>query len=46
MTIALGGTYLSRSVRTELSYTKFSGAGRYNVITDRDHVNFSIQFAF
>ncbi len=45
LTLALGATY-QNSYSADLSYTRYSGAGRYNLINDRDYVAFNIKYSF
>lgn len=45
VTIGLGGVYLN-SWAADLSYTNFFGAGRYNLINDRDLVAANIKYSF
>jgi hypothetical protein len=33
-------------VRVDLSYTRYWGAGEYNLSNDRDHVTFSVRYDF
>ncbi len=42
-TVSLGANY-QNSVTAEVSYTNFSGAGRLNLINDRDFISFNIKF--
>lgn len=45
ITFGLGADYLN-TWTADLSYTNFFGAGRYNVINDRDFVAFNIKYSF
>ncbi len=45
ITAGLGATYL-QSWGADLSYTSYFGAGRYNLINDRDYVAFSVRYSF
>ncbi len=45
VTLGLGATYKSRW-ETDLSYTSFFGAGRYNLLNDRDYVSFNLKYLF
>lgn len=45
VTLGLGANYQS-VWSADLSYTRYSGAGRYNLINDRDFVGFNIKYAF
>ncbi len=45
ITFGLNATYLN-SWEADLSYTNFFGAGRYNLINDRDIVSASIKYSF
>ena len=41
----LGADYLN-AWSADLSYTDFFGAGRYNLINDRDFVSFNVKYSF
>ena len=45
LTLALGATY-QNTYSADLSYTRYSGAGRYNLINDRDYVAFNVKYSF
>jgi hypothetical protein len=45
LTLGLQGEYIKR-VRVDLSYTRYWGAGEYNLSNDRDHVTFSVRYDF
>ncbi len=45
LTLGLAGDYLN-TWSTDFSYTRYSGAGRFNLINDRDFVSFNIKYAF
>jgi hypothetical protein len=45
VTVGLGATYLS-AWSGDLSYTSFFGAGRRNLINDRDFVAFNVKYSF
>ena len=45
VTLGLGSSY-QNAWSTDLSYTSFFGAGRYNLINDRDFVAFNIKYSF
>ena len=45
VTFGLGTSYLS-TWTADLSYTNFFGAGRYNLVHDRDFVAFNITYSF
>lgn len=45
ITLGLGASYLN-TWSADLSYTNFFGAGRHNLLNDRDFVEFSIKYAF
>ena len=45
LTLALGATY-QNTYSADLSYTRYSGAGRYNLINDRDYVALNIKYSF
>lgn len=45
ITVGLGADY-QNSWSADLSYTDFFGAGRYNLINDRDFVSFNIKYSF
>ena len=45
LTLALGATF-QNTYSADLSYTRYSGAGRYNLINDRDYVAFNIKYSF
>ncbi len=45
LTVGLGGSY-QKKWQTDVSYTSFSGAGRYNLINDRDFFAASVKFFF
>jgi hypothetical protein len=45
ITVGIGADYLS-SWSADLSYTDFFGAGRYNLINDRDFVSFNVKYSF
>ena len=44
-TLGVKGIYLDR-FSTDLSYTNFFGAGDYNVLNDRDFLNFNLRYSF
>ena len=44
-TLGLTGDYQS-TWAVDLSYTQYSGAGRYNLINDRDFMAFNVKYAF
>ncbi len=45
LTVGLDGTYLEKW-GAGLSYTRFFGAGRYNLLRDRDFVSVNIRYSF
>lgn len=45
ITLGLGANYLNQWT-ADLSYTDYFGAGRYNLINDRDFVAFNIKYSF
>jgi hypothetical protein len=45
ITVGLEANYLN-SWSADLSYTDFFGAGRYNLINDRDFVSFNVKYSF
>ncbi len=45
VTIGVNSTYLEKW-STDLSYTQFSGAGIYNLISDRDFASFNVKYSF
>ncbi len=45
-TLRLGADYLSGTVQANLSYTSFFGAGRHNLLRDRDFINFNLSYSF
>nr|VFK44780.1 MAG: Protein of unknown function (DUF1302) [Candidatus Kentron sp. TC] len=45
VTLGLGATYKGQW-ETDLSYTSFFGAGRYNLLNDRDFVAFNLKYLF
>jgi len=45
VTLGLRATYL-QSWEADLSYTNFFGAGRHNLLNDRDFASFTIKYAF
>ncbi len=45
VTLGLGANYLNQWT-ADLSYTDFFGAGRYNLVNDRDFVAFNIKYSF
>ncbi len=45
VTLGLGGSYLS-DWSADLSYTRYFGAGRYNLINDRDFIAANIKYSF
>ncbi len=45
-TLRLGADYLNQTLQAAISYTSFFGAGRYNLLRDRDFINFNISFSF
>ncbi|HSH71173.1 MAG TPA: DUF1302 domain-containing protein, partial [Deferrisomatales bacterium] len=45
VTLGLGSSY-QNAWTTDLSYTSFFGAGRYNLLNDRDFVAFNIKYSF
>ena len=45
ITYGLGADY-QNAWSADLSYTDFFGAGRYNLINDRDYVSFNVKYSF
>ena len=45
LTLGLGATYLGNWAG-DISYTRYDGADRYNLINDRDFVAFNIKYSF
>jgi hypothetical protein len=45
VTLGLGASYLA-TWSADLSYTNFFGAGRYNLVNDRDFVALNIKYSF
>ncbi len=45
ITLALAATY-QNTYSADLSYTRYTGAGRYNLINDRDYVALNIKYSF
>ncbi|MBL1260569.1 MAG: DUF1302 domain-containing protein [Thiotrichaceae bacterium] len=45
LTLALSGVY-QNIYSADISYTRFSGAGRYNLINDRDFIAANIKYSF
>ena len=45
ITLGLGADYQNQW-RADLSYTNFFGAGRHNLLTDRDFMSFNLQYSF
>ncbi|MEA3362607.1 MAG: DUF1302 family protein, partial [Thermodesulfobacteriota bacterium] len=45
VTLGLGANYLNQWT-ADLSYTDYFGAGRYNLVNDRDFVAFNIKYSF
>lgn len=45
ITFGLGADYLN-TWSADLSYTDFFGAGRYNLVNDRDFVSFNVKYSF
>lgn len=45
LTLGLGASYLEKW-GADLSYTRFFGAGQFNLLRDRDFVSFSVQYSF
>ena len=45
VTVGLGADYLN-AWSADLSYTDFFGAGRYNLINDRDFISFNVKYSF
>ena len=45
LTLGVAGNYLDKWV-LDLSYTRFSGAGNFNLIHDRDFAAFNIKYSF
>jgi hypothetical protein len=45
LTLGVKGIYLEKW-SADLSYTRFSGAGIYNLISDRDFASFNIKYSF
>ena len=45
VTLGLNGVYLN-AYSADISYTRFSGAGRYNLMTDRDFIAANIKYSF
>ena len=45
VTLGLGASYLDRW-QADLSYTRFAGAGRYNLLHDRDFVSATVKYSF
>ena len=45
LTVGLNATYLEKW-SVDVSYTAFSGAGRYNLLRDRDFASFNVRYSF
>ena len=45
LTVGLAGTF-QNSWEVDLSYTRFSGGDRYNLINDRDFIATSLKYSF
>lgn len=45
ITLGLAGDYQNK-YSFDLTYTRFSGASRYNLLTDRDFVAFNVKYSF
>ncbi len=45
LTLGLGADYLNQWTG-DLSYTRYDGAGRYNLINDRDFIAFNVKYSF
>jgi hypothetical protein len=45
LTLGLGGTYLNQW-SGDISYTRYYGAGNFNLIHDRDFVSMNIKYSF
>ena len=45
VTLGLGASYLDRW-QADLSYTRFAGAGRYNLLHDRDFISATVKYSF
>ncbi len=45
VTLGLGASYLDRW-QADVSYTRFAGAGRYNLVNDRDFVSATLKYSF
>lgn len=45
LTLGIGADYQNQW-RADLSYTNFSGAGRHNLLRDRDFMSFNLQYSF
>lgn len=45
VTVILGASYLSR-IRAKLSYTRYFGAGAFNLLNDRDFVSLTTSYSF
>ena len=45
MTAGLGFNYLQKWI-FDLSYTAYSGGGKYNVLRDRDFISASVRYSF
>ncbi len=45
VTLGLGANYLNQWT-ADLSYTDYFGAGRYNLVNDRDFVAFNVKYSF
>ncbi len=45
LSLGLNGTYLEKW-SADISYTRYMGAGRYNLLRDRDFASFNIKYSF
>ena len=45
VTLGLGASYLDRW-QADVSYTRFAGAGRYNLLRDRDFISATVKYSF
>jgi len=45
VTLGLSGDY-QNVYSADISYTRFSGAGRYNLVNDRDFIAANIKYSF
>lgn len=46
ITVGLGAAYLSDTLTGDLSYTSSFGAGRHNILNDRDYLSFSLRLNY